>query len=39
MTTRTKFDEKQDGVDNFRAWRYIVTLLPKEHELDKFIIE
>ena len=38
MTTRTKIDEKLDGVDNFRAWRYRVTLL-EEHALDKFIIE
>jgi hypothetical protein len=39
MTTRTKINEKLDGVDNFRAWRYRVTLLLEEHELDKFIIE
>jgi hypothetical protein len=39
MTTRTKIDEKLDGVDNFRAWKYRVTLLLEEHELDKFIIE
>jgi hypothetical protein len=38
MTTRTKIDEKLDGVDNFKPWRYRVTLL-EEHELDKFIIE
>jgi hypothetical protein len=38
MTTRTKIDEKLDGTDNFRAWRYRVTLL-EEHELDMFIIE
>jgi hypothetical protein len=39
MTTRTKIDEKLDGDDNFRAWKYRVTLLLEEHELDKFIIE
>ena len=39
MTPGTKIDEKLDGVDNFRAWRYRVTLLLEEHELDKFIIE
>ena len=39
MTTGTKIDGKLDGVDNFRAWRYIVTLLIEEHELYKFIIE
>jgi hypothetical protein len=39
MTTGTKIDEKLDGVDNFRAWKYIVTPLLEEHEMDKFIIE
>jgi hypothetical protein len=39
MTTKTKIDEKLDGADNFGAWKYIVTLLLEEHELDKFIIE
>jgi hypothetical protein len=39
MTTRTKIDEKLDGADNFRVWRYRVSLLLDEHELDKFIRE
>jgi hypothetical protein len=39
MTTKTKIDEKLDGADNFRAWRYRVTLLLEEHELEKFMIE
>jgi hypothetical protein len=39
MTTGTKIDEKLDGADNFRAWKYRVTLLLEEHELDKFTIE
>jgi hypothetical protein len=39
MTTRTNIDEKLDGSDNFRAWKYRVTLLLEEHELDKFIIK
>jgi hypothetical protein len=38
MTTGTKIDEKLDGADNFRAWKYGVTLL-EEHGLDKFIKE
>jgi hypothetical protein len=29
MTTGTKIDEKLDGVDNFRAWKYRVTLILK----------
>jgi hypothetical protein len=39
MTTRTNIDEKLVGLDNFRAWKYRVTLLLEEHEPDKFIIE
>jgi hypothetical protein len=39
MTTGTKIDVKLDGADNFKAWKYRVTLLLEEHELDKFIIE
>jgi hypothetical protein len=39
MTIGTKIDEKLDGADNFRAWKYRVTLLLEEHEMDKFIIE
>jgi hypothetical protein len=39
MTTGTKIDEKLDGADSFRAWKYRLTILLEEHELDKFIIE
>jgi hypothetical protein len=39
MATGIKIDEKLDGVDNFRAWRYIITLLLEEHDLDTFIKE
>jgi hypothetical protein len=39
MTTRTKIDEKLEGDDNFRAWRYIVSLLLEEHDLEKFTKE
>jgi hypothetical protein len=36
MTTKTKIDEKLEGADNFRAWRYKVSLLLEEHDLEKF---
>jgi hypothetical protein len=39
MTIETKIDEKLDGADNFRAWRYKITLLLEEHDLDMFIKE
>jgi hypothetical protein len=38
MTIGTNIDEKLDGADNFRAWKYRVTLLLEENELDEFII-
>jgi hypothetical protein len=36
MTTRTKIDEKLEGANNFRAWRYRVSLLLEERDLEKF---
>jgi hypothetical protein len=39
LTIETKIDEKLGGFDKFKAWKYIVTLLLEEHELEKFIIE
>jgi hypothetical protein len=37
MTTGTNIDEELEGADNFRAWRYRVSLLLEEHDLEKFI--
>ena len=37
MTLSTKFDEKLEGADNFRAWKYRVMLILKEHDLEGFI--
>jgi hypothetical protein len=39
MTTETEIDEKLEGADNFRAWRYKVSLLLEEHDLEKFTKE
>jgi hypothetical protein len=39
MTTGTNIDEKLEGVDNFKAWRYRVFLLIEEHDLEKFTKE
>jgi len=39
MTTGTNINDKLYGDDNLRAWKYRVTLLLEENELDKFIIE
>jgi hypothetical protein len=39
MNTRTKIDEKLEGADNFRVWRYRVSLLIEEHDLETFTKE
>ena len=37
MTISTKLDEKLEGVDNFRAWKYRVMLVLEEIDLKGFI--
>jgi hypothetical protein len=37
MTTNTKLDEKLEGVDNFRAWKYRVMLILEENDLEGFL--
>jgi hypothetical protein len=39
MTSNTKLDEKLEGVDNFRAWKYSVMLILEENDLEDFIEE
>ena len=37
MTISTNLDEKLEGVDNFRAWKYRVILVLEENDLEGFI--
>lgn len=37
MAPSTKLDEKLEGVDNFRAWKYRVMLVLEENDLEGFI--
>lgn len=37
MTINTKLDEKLEGVNNFRAWKYRVVLIFEEIDLEGFI--
>ena len=39
MSHHTKLDENLEGADNFRAWKYRITLVLKENELDSYINE
>ena len=39
MTINTKLDEKLEGADNFRAWKYRVMLILEENDLEGFMEE
>ena len=39
MSHHTKLYEKLEGADNFRAWKYKVSLVLEENELDSYINE
>ena len=39
MSHHTKLDENLEGVDNFRAWKYRISLVLEENELDSYIHE
>jgi hypothetical protein len=39
MTSKTKLDEKLEGADNFRAWKYRVMLILEENDLEGFVQE
>ena len=39
MTSSTKLEDKLEGIDNFRAWKYIIGLILQENDLDKYIKE
>ena len=37
MTQHTQLEDKLGGVDNFRAWKYIISLILEENDLDQYI--
>ena len=37
MSHHTNLDEKLEGDDNFRAWKYRISLVLEENELDSYI--
>ena len=39
MSHHTKLDEKIEGADNFRSWKYRISLVVEENELDSYIHE
>ena len=39
MSHHTNIDENIEGADNFRAWKYRISLVLEENELDSYISE
>ena len=39
MTKNTKIDEKLEGAENFRAWKYRIMLIMQENDMDQFVKE
>ena len=39
MSHHTKLDENIEGDDNFQAWKYRISLVLEENELDSYINE
>ena len=39
MTSNTKLDEKLEGADNSRVWKYRVMLILGEHDIEGFYEE
>ena len=37
MTHHIQLDDKLGGADNFRAWKYRISLVLEENDLDKYI--
>ena len=37
MSDHTKLDENLEGTENFRAWKYRISLVLEENELDTYI--
>ena len=39
MSHHNKFEDKLEGADNFQAWKYKISLVLEENELDTYINE
>jgi hypothetical protein len=39
MMSNTKLDEKLEGPDNFRAWKYIISFVLEENDLSDYVME
>ena len=39
MTPSTELEDKLEGIENFRAWKYRIGLILQENDLDKYVKE
>ena len=39
MAPITKLEDKLEGIENFRAWKYMIGLILRENDLEKYIKE
>ena len=39
MAPSTKLEDKLEGIENFRAWKYRIGLILQENDLDKYVKE
>ena len=39
MTKNTKLDEKLEGAEKFRAWKYRIMFILQENDLERFVKE
>ena len=39
MTPSTKLEDKLEGIENFRAWKYKIGLILQENDIDKYVKE
>ena len=37
MMNHPKVEDKLEGADNFRAWKYRISLILEENDLDKYV--
>ena len=37
MAPSTKLEDKLEGMENFRAWKYRISLILQENDIDKYI--
>ena len=37
MMNHTKLEDKLEGANNFRAWKYRISLILEENDLDKYV--